>query len=102
MTIQSVRTLIANRQLPSTPANDPSELSPRVHGAPDFPFKGWQPPQPESDRESAASHERAFVIDNGKSVPSSIHYISDFGIEAQAPLKPDSPSTKPLASWFRP
>jgi hypothetical protein len=103
MTIQSVRTLVTNRRLPSPPTDDPSEPSPYVYGAPDFPFKGWQPPKPEGDRQSATtSHESAFVIDNGKSVHFGIHYTSDFGIQAQAPLKPDSHLTKPLALWFRP
>jgi hypothetical protein len=98
MTIQSVRTLVTKRQLPSPPADDSSETSPRVYGAPDFPFKGWQPPQPEGHRQSAAtSHESAFVIDNGTSVPFEFHIFLTLDSKAQALSKPDSRSTKPLA-----
>ncbi|ERF74831.1 hypothetical protein EPUS_03215 [Endocarpon pusillum Z07020] len=68
MTIKSVRTLATTRQLPSPPADDLRPSSPRVCDAPDYPFKGWQPPQPEGYRQSAAtSIETAFVIDNGSS-----------------------------------
>lgn len=68
MTINSVRTLVTNRQFPSPPVDDSIQSSPRIYGAPDYPFKGWQPPQPEGYRQSAAAaHESALVIDNGRS-----------------------------------
>lgn len=64
MTINFVRTLITDRQFP---ADGTSESSPKIYGSSDFPFKGWQPPQPEGYKQSAATtHESAIVIDNGQ------------------------------------
>ena len=54
------------RRLPTPPPD--WQLGPRIYPAPDYPFKGWQPPQPEGYRQSAASpNESAIVIDNGAS-----------------------------------
>jgi len=98
MTINSVRTLVTSRQFPSPPADESSHSFPCIYGAPDFPFKGWQPPQTESYRQSTAtSHEHAFVIDNGKLIDSNVRALLTPSFEAQAPLKLDSPWTKPLA-----
>jgi hypothetical protein len=67
MTINSVRTLATDRAFPALPDEGTSDSSPHIYGAPDFPFKGWQPPQPEGYKQSAAtSHESAIVIDNGQ------------------------------------
>jgi hypothetical protein len=66
MTIVSVHTLFKDRQFPSSFDDGSSNFSPHVYNAPDFPFKGWQPPQREVHRQSAStSHESAIVIDNG-------------------------------------
>ena len=67
MTINSVTTLVVDRKLPTPPLGGqvPSKL--QVHTAPDFPFKGWQPSQPEGYRQSiGTASESAIVIDNGK------------------------------------
>jgi actin-related protein 5 len=69
MTISSIRTLVASRQLPSPPAEDSSQPLPHINAAPDFPFKGWQAPQPELHKQTTGtSNEVAFVIDNGNSI----------------------------------
>ena len=66
MTINSTRQIVVERRLPTPPPD--WELGPRIYPAPDYPFKGWQPPQPEGYRQSAANPgESAIVIDNGAS-----------------------------------
>ncbi|KPI38519.1 Actin-like protein arp5 [Cyphellophora attinorum] len=64
MAITSVQRIVQERTLPSDHPLPP----PRIYPAPDFPFKGWQPAQPEGYRQSAANpSENAIVIDNGAS-----------------------------------
>jgi actin-related protein 5 len=66
MTINSTRQILVERRLPTPPPD--WELGPRVYNAPDYPFRGWQAPQPEGFRQSAANPgESAIVIDNGAS-----------------------------------
>lgn len=67
MAITAVNRIIEERRLPTPPPEGATNLSqPRIHPAPDFPFKGWQPPQPEAYRQGAANPgENAIVIDNG-------------------------------------
>ena len=66
MTINSTRQIVVERRLPTPPPD--WELGPRIYPAPDYPFKGWLPPQPEGYRQSAANPgESAIVIDNGAS-----------------------------------
>jgi actin-related protein 5 len=66
MTINSSRQIVVERRLPTPPPD--WELGPRIYPAPDYPFRGWQPPQPEGYRQSAANPgESAIVIDNGAS-----------------------------------
>ena len=66
MTINSTRQIVVERRLPTPPPD--WELGPRIYPAPEYPFKGWQPPQPEGYRQSAANPgESAIVIDNGAS-----------------------------------
>ncbi|KAK7905354.1 Actin-related protein 5 [Exophiala xenobiotica] len=68
MTITSVSRITTERRLPTPPEDGQPDSQPRVHPAPDFPFRGWQPPQPEGYRQSAANpSENAIVIDNGAS-----------------------------------
>ena len=66
MTVTLVNTLVTERRLPSPSPDGVSQPAPEVYPAPDFPFKGWIPTQPEGYRQSAATPtESAIVIDNG-------------------------------------
>jgi actin-related protein 5 len=66
MTINSTRQIVVERRLPTPPPD--WQLGPRIYPAPDYPFRGWQPPQPEGYRQSAANPcESAIIIDNGAS-----------------------------------
>lgn len=66
MTINSTRQIVVERRLPTPPPD--WELGPRIYPAPDYPFKGWQPPKPDGYRVSGTnSTEVAIVIDNGAS-----------------------------------
>ncbi|KIX04311.1 uncharacterized protein Z518_05178 [Rhinocladiella mackenziei CBS 650.93] len=68
MTIISTSRVVTERRLPTPPLDGQQESKPQIYPAPDFPFKGWQPPQPEGYRQSAATPtESAIVIDNGAS-----------------------------------
>lgn len=67
MAITAVSSIVKERTLPS-PTTDGPTSKPHIYPVPDFPFKGWQPPQPEGYRQSAANpSENAIVIDNGAS-----------------------------------
>jgi actin-related protein 5 len=67
MAITSVTRVVKERVFPETSTDTPA-TTPRLYSAPDFPFKGWQPPQPEGYRQSASNpSENAIVIDNGSS-----------------------------------
>lgn len=67
MAITLVSRIIKERTLPTAPPGAEA-TAPRLYPAPDFPFKGWQPPQPEGYQQSAANpSENAIVIDNGAS-----------------------------------
>ena len=66
MTINSVHTILTDRRFPSPPPNSYPRSTPKIYNAPDFPFKGWQPPQPEGYQQSAATtFDSAIVIDYG-------------------------------------
>lgn len=66
MTIRGVRTVTEERRLPSPPPDEDLTASPVIHSAPDYPFRGWQPPQPDGYTQSAGtSLDSAIVIDNG-------------------------------------
>ena len=68
MTINSVQTIVTDRTVPIPPPNGAPPPPLRIHTAPDFPFKGWQPPQTEGYCQSAAApSDSAIVIDNGAS-----------------------------------
>ncbi|KAI1615092.1 actin beta/gamma 1 [Exophiala viscosa] len=68
MTITTVSRITAERRLPTPPPDGQVRSQPRVYPAPDFPFKGWQPPQTDGYRQSAANPaENAIIIDNGAS-----------------------------------
>ena len=67
MAITLVERIIKERTLPPSPPEGQA-TAPRIYPAPDFPFKGWQPPQPDGYRQSASNpSENAIVIDNGSS-----------------------------------
>ncbi|RMZ82402.1 hypothetical protein DV737_g2047, partial [Chaetothyriales sp. CBS 132003] len=67
MAITATRRIELERRLP-TPPPGAQPTRPRLYPAPDFPFKGWQPAQPEGYKQSAARPtESAIVIDNGAS-----------------------------------
>lgn len=66
MTINTVHRIIQERKLPSPPPSGAGLPPSKVYPAPDFPFKGWQPPQLDGYRQSAGTPtDSAIVIDNG-------------------------------------
>ncbi|KIW90727.1 uncharacterized protein Z519_08510 [Cladophialophora bantiana CBS 173.52] len=66
MTITSITRIATERHFPTPPPEGEPQSSPRVYPAPDFPFRGWQPPRADGYRQSAATpSESAIVIDNG-------------------------------------
>ncbi|KAL2407916.1 Actin-like protein arp5 [Exophiala dermatitidis] len=66
MTITNISRIATERRLPTPPPDGQTRSQPRIYPAPDFPFKGYQPPQPDGWRQSAATpDESAIVIDNG-------------------------------------
>lgn len=70
MTITAATRIVTERRLPTPPIDGQSQSTPRIYPAPDFPFRGWQPPQPDGYQQSASSpSETAIVIDNGSPPP---------------------------------
>lgn len=66
MTITNIARIATERRLPTPPLDGQPPSQPQLYPAPDFPFKGWQPPQPDGYQQSAAAPlENAIVIDNG-------------------------------------
>ena len=67
MTITATSRILTERRLPTPPVDGRPQSQPRIYPAADFPFKGWQPPQPDGYQKSAAAPlENAIVIDNGE------------------------------------
>ncbi len=67
MTINTINRIVEERRFP-TPPPDATESKPRLYPAPDYPFRGWQPPQLEGYRQSVATPaESAIILDNGLS-----------------------------------
>src|SRR5690242_4367683 len=67
MTITNVNRIISERARPPPPPNG-TYPAPRIHPVPEYPFKGWQPPQPEGYQQSAGTAaESAIVLDSGAS-----------------------------------
>lgn len=67
MTISGVKRIVEERNRPAQPANG-VHPTPQIHPAPDFPFKGWQPPQPSGYKDSSGTpSESAIVVDCGAS-----------------------------------
>ena len=65
MAITATSRIVVERSLP-TPPPEASATQPRIYPAADFPFKGWQPAQPEGYKQSAATPgQSAIIIDNG-------------------------------------
>jgi actin-related protein 5 len=70
MTISAVNTIIEERRFPTPPPGTSPSSGPQIYLAPDYPFKGWQPPQPEGFRDSAGTAgESAIILDNGMEIP---------------------------------
>jgi actin-related protein 5 len=70
MTVTSIARLTSERRLPTPPPDGQEQLEPRLYPAPDYPFRGWQPAQPEGYQRSAAiPSESAIIIDNGQDPP---------------------------------
>ena len=68
MTIVNVQTVLHPRMPPTPPPENSQRPDLPVHPAPDFPFKGYLPSQPEGYQQSASNpSEHAIVIDNGQS-----------------------------------
>ena len=97
MTITSTSRIVPERRLPTPPNDGVAQSQPRIFPAPDFPFKGWQPPQPDGYQSSAAAPaENAIVIDNGKDTCQCVRDPDLLTVrKAPAPSKQDSASTKP-------
>ena len=67
MTIISINTRSNDRRPPVPLPNDAKPVSLEPYPAPDFPFKGYKPPQPDGYKDSAANAaDCAIVLDNGK------------------------------------
>lgn len=83
MTITAVHRFVEERSRPPVPA-DGKWPQPTVYPAPDFPFRGWQPPQPEGYVQSANTpDDSAIVIDTG--MRSTLHMHDKRLIAFQAP-----------------
>ncbi|KAJ5101287.1 hypothetical protein NUU61_003509 [Penicillium alfredii] len=66
MTITAVQTLLPGRFAVNSTERRVEKPPPQVYSVPDFPFKGYQPPQPEGYAQSQAHPDTsAIVIDNG-------------------------------------
>lgn len=70
MTITSVQTVLPGRYAVNSSEKRVEKPPPEVYGVPDFPFKGYQPPQPDGFKQSQADPDAsAIVIDNGQLHP---------------------------------
>ena len=66
MTITSVQTLLPGRYSLNSTEKRAAKPAPQIYHAQDFPFKGYQPPQPDGYEQSRAHPDTsAIVIDNG-------------------------------------
>ncbi|KAJ5767625.1 Actin-like protein arp5 [Penicillium manginii] len=65
MTITSVQTVLPSRFAANSSQKREEKPPPQIHSVPDFPFKGYQAPQPEGFAQSQANPNSAIVIDNG-------------------------------------
>lgn len=68
MTITSVQTLLPTRFAVNSNEKRVAKSPPELHTVQDFPFKGYQPPQPDGWEQSKATPGSAIVIDNGLSI----------------------------------
>lgn len=67
MTITSTKTLLSGRYSTNSTEKRAEKPPPQVSYAQDFPFKGYQPPQPDGFQQSRAHPDTsAIVIDNGE------------------------------------
>lgn len=69
MTITSVQTVLPGRFAVNASERRVQKPPPETFSVPDFPFKGYQQPQPEGFAQSQANPDSAIVIDNGKAPP---------------------------------
>jgi actin-related protein 5 len=66
MTITSVQTLLPGRYSVNVTEKRTEKPPPQTHSVRDYPFKGYQPPQPDGYEQSKAHPDTsAIVIDNG-------------------------------------
>ncbi|KAJ5691824.1 hypothetical protein N7462_001247 [Penicillium macrosclerotiorum] len=66
MTITSVQTFLPSRFAINSSEKREAKPTPQTYGVQDFPFKGYQPPQPDGYEQSKAHPDTsAIVIDNG-------------------------------------
>lgn len=67
MTVTSVQTILPGRYAINATEKRAEKPPPQTYGVQDFPFKGYQPPQPDGFEQSRARPDTsAIVIDNGK------------------------------------
>lgn len=89
MTISSVQTLLPGRAEINATEKRAVKPPPQVYGVADFPFKGYNPPQPEGYEQSRSHPDTsAIVIDNGTFrliVPSQRTILTPFPL-IQAPV----------------
>lgn len=68
MTISSVQTLLPGRYAINATEKRTEKPPPKTYSVQEFPFKGYQPPQPDGFEQSRAHPDTStIVIDNGKS-----------------------------------
>jgi actin-related protein 5 len=68
MAITSVQSILPARVTVNASEQGAVKPPPKISNAQDFPFKGYQPPQPEGYEQSKSRpNTSAIVIDNGKS-----------------------------------
>lgn len=66
MTITSVQTLLPGRYSVNVTEKRAEKPPPQIYSVQDYPFKGYQPPQPDGYEQSKAHPDTsAIVIDNG-------------------------------------
>jgi actin-related protein 5 len=68
MTITSVQTILPGRYAVNATEKRAEKPPPKTYGVQEFPFKGYQPPQPDGFEQSRSHPDTSvIVIDNGKS-----------------------------------
>jgi actin-related protein 5 len=68
MTITAINNLLPARVTVNPTEKRSEKPPPQLHSVQEWPFKGYQPPQPEGYQQSRAHPDSAIVIDNGKRI----------------------------------